>query len=605
MSCNRNSFRLISKTCNLIVSVTVPIEEIEHTEGMQLSQIELLKFFGAGSTEDEGYLVVPSGSGGIINFNNGKTREDTYTQAIYDTDLSTTSTTRTQAVEAARLPVYGINKGNNGLLAEVVQGDTVATVVADVSGKTNSYNYVYSRFKLRDTDKLQMDGLSGAESDMRVVENEMFDENIVIKYHFLANEGSYTAMANKYQDILIEQGVLTPLQEVANTPFYLDLIGGLEKEEFVVGVPYQGLAEMTTYKQAIELVDMLTSAGVSNIQLRYIGWFNGGINHDVATHIKPLSSLGSKADREALMNVVANTGGNFYPDVALQFTKQGSKNYNVSTEAARRLDGWDVTTENLDREILQYSAQYNAGKFSVVSANALPSIVGDFIKSYNKLGMDSVSLRDMGNTLNSDKRKKYPINREESKEIIKEQLGILNETYSNIMLAGGNAYALGFADHLIDVPSTGNKYYIIDEIIPFYETVIHGYVDYTGVASNMTEGYDKDTQLLRMLEFGLAPHYLWSYGDSSLTNYSAYEDYYSTNYEQWFDDAVESYTVVNGIYQDQRTAKIVDHIIHEHNVRETVYDTGVSIIVNYNNQAVNVNGVTVEAKGYVVKGAAK
>lgn len=57
------------------LKVTIGADRIEEVGGIQIGTIDLLPFFGAGSMEDSGYLFVPSGSGAIIQFNNGKEQE--------------------------------------------------------------------------------------------------------------------------------------------------------------------------------------------------------------------------------------------------------------------------------------------------------------------------------------------------------------------------------------------------------------------------------------------------------------------------------------------------------------------------------------------------
>jgi len=52
--------------------VSVPFDRIAYNHSYPIVRLDVLPFFGAGGLDDEGYLLVPDGSGAIINFNNGK-----------------------------------------------------------------------------------------------------------------------------------------------------------------------------------------------------------------------------------------------------------------------------------------------------------------------------------------------------------------------------------------------------------------------------------------------------------------------------------------------------------------------------------------------------
>lgn len=244
---------------------------------------------------------------------------------------------------------------------------------------------------------------------------------------------------------------------------------------------------------------------------------------------------------------------------------------------------------------------YKSGVYDIVSPNALPSVVGRFIPKYGKLGIKGLSVRDLGDILTSDKRRAYPISREVSKLITSDQLHKLQSKY-RLMVSGGNRYSLPYASSLVNVPDTGNSFYLLDETIPFYEMVVHGSVDYCGRAGNLTEGYGSGTQLLHLLEYGMAPHYVLSYQSGSELAHTASENLYSTGYRDWITEAAGLYQKVSRISSSLRNHYINRYIIHEKGVSETVFDNGVSIYVNYTDQPVTVGAVTIRAKSYAVGG---
>ena len=569
-----------------------------------ISSIELLKFFGAGSQQEEGYIVVANGSGSIINFNNGKVNEEAYQQSIYGLDTLLLRSTRTEITECSRLPVFGVKKEKGGFLAIISEGETIASVNADISGKKNSYNIAYPKFLLRTHELLEMSGVTGNQSDMTIIQKDFSKLALKVQYCFLdTKQADYSGMAQYYQRNLVQQGILKPLNKKERAPFYLSLLGAVEKNMFLLGVPYNGIVEMTTLDNANTILDEMSKVGINNVQMRYMGWFNGGINHHVAKNISMIKSLGSQKEYEQIMERLKESGGDIYPDVAFQLVAYDSKKYSPVKEAARYLDGYSGVIAIYDRALLRMYTRFTAGAFNINSPGALPDQMNSFIKNYNKTGFGSLSLRDLGDILSSDKNRKYTVDREKAKDIVVEQFNKLKD--KKLMVSGGNEYALAYASHLINIPDTSNRFYIVDDEIPFYQMVVQGYIDYASNPVNLSENYDKQKEMLKMLEYGMAPHYLLSYEPTVKLRDTAYEEYYSTQYEEWVEDAAYHYNIFNEIYSKQRNTKIVQHTIHESGLREVIFNDGSFIVVNYNQEPRVVRGMTVNAMNYVFGGASQ
>ena len=91
-----------------------------------------------------------------------------------------------------------------------------------------------------------------------------------------------------------------------------------------------------------------------------------------------------------------------------------------------------------------------------------------------------------------------------------------------------------------------DRFYIIDEQVPFYQMVIHGSIDYSGEALNLRDADIDDALLLTYIEYGCAPRFTFSWEDSSVMKYTSSADQYSTCYQTWMSDAVNVYQTING-----------------------------------------------------------
>ena len=61
----------------------------------------------------------------------------------------------------------------------------------------------------------------------------------------------------------------------------------------------------------------------------------------------------------------------------------------------------------------------------------------------------------------------------------------------NLLVDGGNAYTLKYAQAVTDTPLESSGMSIESYTIPFVGMVLHGYVEYSGVALNQQGSYQK------------------------------------------------------------------------------------------------------------------
>jgi hypothetical protein len=212
----------------------LPLSEFTTDTPAMPYNFDFMSFFGAAGTDEDGFMLVPSGAGGIIMFNNGKEREEPFMSAVYGMD-SLMNIIRPQVTQPVRLPIFGVQNETKGaaFLAQVYRGAALATVNATVSGRTNSYNSAWFRFTLRANDALPMTGIGGGATDMMVIQDAIYQGDITVIYHFLSspdtsNPPGVGAMAEAYRNFLVANNILTPLDGPGNRSFYMDVIGAID-----------------------------------------------------------------------------------------------------------------------------------------------------------------------------------------------------------------------------------------------------------------------------------------------------------------------------------------------------------------------------------------
>ncbi|MCM1307315.1 MAG: DUF5696 domain-containing protein [Butyrivibrio sp.] len=587
------------------INVSVPAKGIQEKGGGKLYNIKLLSYFGAAGTDKDGYIVVPNGSGSLINYNNGKTADAVYSQYVYGLDPLVANYTQLGTTQDARLPLCAMCEGDEGLLMTVEDGAATAYFTAGVSGKNNSYNYMNTTFVVRGFDLLSMFGTTGNEADLPILEEDFYDANYTVRYTMLDDTHSgYSGVANYYRERLVAEGVFTEKTESGDIPFYYDIIGGAKATSSFVGIQYLKQLEMTTFDEAKQISLDLSDKGIKNQVMNYQGWSNGGYFADVYDKITKLGKLGGKKDLEALNDSLAADGGTLFVDVPFQNVTDISKRYKSSSENSRYYAGGYVAQLGVlgfTNYRTTSTLGYDENITNLLSPKFLTRYVDGFIDDAKDIDVDGISLRDLGNVLHSDKKRTNVIDREQALDIVLAQFEKLNGLDRDIMVSDGNAYTFAYADHIINAPISHNSFSIIDEEIPLYEMVIHGYINYAGKQLNYHDAPNTNEITLRMIEYGASPHYLFTWESAYEMKDTALNKFYATKYTNWSDDAVEMYNTVNSALSKVSGETIVEHEIIQEGVKKITYSNGAEIYVNYTSSEVKVGSVTVPAESFAVE----
>ncbi|UVI31502.1 DUF5696 domain-containing protein [Paenibacillus spongiae] len=589
------SIRYTLSGADLVVSVDTS-SITEDTPPYRIHTLNVLENFGAAGKQDEGYIFLPDGSGTLISLNNGKKLSQPIMMPVYGEDKAKYVIEKYNTLESNRLPVFGMKKNEAAFLAIIEEGDGLAWLSADIAGRQHEFNTVFSQFIILPKDEVR---LSNNEIMYKTPKNT-YRGKLQIRYAFMNGEqANYSGMAEAYRSYLENTKGMVKMKEGGDTPFYLELAGSIPKKKNLLGFPYESLVPLTSLQQATDLVDQLNAKQIANIRLNYMGWFNNGLRHEFPSDIDMEGVIGTKKEWKQLGDKLSQSGGGFYPDAAFLQVYQNSSGFSPNKDAAQYISRRYAKIYEFDR-----AAYFRSDKlmYYLLSPNKLKAEIDGFMSDYKKLNPGSISLRDMGSELYSDFRRKVEVTREGAKQIVTEQVERIHEEVPDIMVAGGNAYTLPYASHVIRVPEKSNEYQLAGESVPFNQMVLHGFVDYAGSPYNLTDDQNIRVNMLRSLETGANVYFSWIYEDPAVLKETTYNYLYSTYYKNWMDDAVQAYEEVNGVLKNVRNQAIVQHEKLSERVYQTTYENGTKISVNYGNEDVSINGVTIKALDYIVEG---
>lgn len=601
-----------------------------------LSNVVLLPYGGAGNTKNEGYIFTPDGSGSLISFEDVVTAGNFQTvSSMYGIDNIYHTVTGANK-ETMRLPVYGIvewadngshqeeqpvlddegnvvyktdsegnfildDDGNQipqtetvtvqdvlkiGYLAVIEEGDSLAKIAVKNGGSTHQFVSIYTTFNPRPQDTYVLEGgLAGNTNATWTVEaKRKYTGDYKIRLYMLKEDVTYSEMARIYRDYLVEKGVLTKLENVSeNIPLYLETLGALKTTDSILGIPVSKMVALTSFEHDELILAELKEKGITDVNLRLNGWYNGGLLWSTAAnHVDIEKVLGGKDGLKKLLENTKGTGVTVFPDLDFSYIENLElfDGFSRKKHSAQTIDGQYATSQEYDPA---WQAFLDMG-LGIISPNVMEDFYDGAYEDYEEFNVGAISVCTLGRDLNSDFNEDAPLTREDSKTLVKRLLEKIQKQNGRVLVAGGNAYALQYASDIIEVPldDSGSRYSCGS--VPFMGMVLHGYKEFAGSALNLAGDYQHS--LLKSIENGASPYFVVAYTNTSEMkgySYSTISKYYSIRYVIWRDNIVEAYNLLNEALKSVRTETIETHefLDHDNKVAKVTYSNGEVFYLNY------------------------
>lgn len=488
-----------------------------------------------------------------------------------------------------------------GYFAIITEGDALCNITSihggmnasTMKGGTHKYNAVYISVFPRPQDTYRMaDAISVSQdaTEWIVVSDRKYTGSYRIQYTMLSDatrveaggkvesvyKANYVEMANVYRDYLQRTGALaTELRTDYDDdiPLYLEAFGMTTSMEVVATIPVMADVALTSFNDIKAIYEEL-SAGlkdednnligkVDNINFRLTGFSQGGLYSYAPSELKFEDVVGGNKGYASIVNyandVSATAGKNLgiYPDFDFANVERVGlfDEFSSIDDSARTIDDRYASKR-------EYSAIYQS--FAPVgSITVSPSVYQRLFKVFAE-EMDSIggttglSVGSLGTDLNSDFDTDEPYNREDSKMFTVSALAEMAEKYGNLMIDGGNAYALPYVDHIMNMPLSSTGFSRASTSIPFMGMLLHGYINYTGTATGMASDINKE--VLKMIENGASPYFTIAYSNESVLKEDMnFSKYYAISYEHSKETIVEKYQILNEALADVQAATITDH----------------------------------------------
>ena len=588
---------------SLIVENRPETDPVTGDSGYQILNVNVLENLGATYYGDEGMIVIPDGSGAVINYNNGTSYGDnnTFESKVYGDDLAVGKLYESDKIEKVTMPVMAnINKTTGaGLVMISTDGDAYAYAHAMVTGQNvTDLNACWFEYMIRTRDNYFMGSSNAALTVYEALGIKAGDLSTTY-YPIYGNDLSFTDAAAIYRDYLINTIGVTKKTKTDDAPYILTLYGGTVKTQSILGFPVEVQTAATTYKEALEILRELEAKGVTNIKIIYEDFNEAGIVGEIAATFQYSSKLGGKNDYTELKKYVDEKQFELYPSCdIMEFYKSGN-GYSFTLNSSKQITKAYATQTPFE---LAFGLPHLTKKsWTILSPYYFTDIFNKLRDTFKAEGTDCISLNQASNVLYSDFSRHNTdgrdyIIREDTINILTEGYGKLKDNGFKIMTENANQYILPYADYIKDVPLYSSNYDISDYDIPFAQAVLHGLVPYTTKAINRSA----DAEELRLLSLvtGTPIHYEMMYENPNKFSDSEYDVYYYTNYKGWLDRSVSEYKLFDEIVRSVSDAQITKYERLSDGEYKSTFSNGNTIYVNTSTYEVKFNDKPVDLAGY-------
>jgi hypothetical protein len=580
--------------------VRIPTGEITYSVDYPLKALDVLPFFLSSENKD-GYLFLPDGSGALIYLDNNKMQEYQYSSRYYNGDVLNGTENYNSGNTTMNLPVYGMKDGNFAVLGIIEKGAEVATLNTYINGYYSGipYSRASLTFQIREEQTVASFSDSSTPFTLRKVSDDYYSDDIVLRYCFLTGEkADYNGMADAYSNYLLNNNALTKAPEEEKAPFFVKLLGEVDKQKYFLGIPYDGKVPLTTFAQAEDILSDMQRKGIENIKVDYDGIANGGLNQRAVEKVKISGNLGGKDDLNSLITYADSIGADIYPNFKLQTAStakslsKAERSFFISGQVAQ-LYRFDLVQQQVSLD--------NPYPTYIIHPNYISDYIKKFDHSMKKLEIGNIASDDFYTFLSASYKKNENISITNAMPNYEEALNTLGQDYQ-LMLSNPIAPAFRETDYITDLPMKNSGMKILDASIPFEQLVLDGYLTYSTEQLN-EYSYDIWENFMKALETKSAPKFCFMYEDTKVLEDTTMNHIFMAQYSKWEDKISEYYEMYNEFYDKVKDATIIKHEIVDRN-NDTImvtYSNGVVAYFNYGDTDTVIQSVPVAANNYIVQ----
>ena len=546
-----------------------------------------------GSTKaggQEGYFLIPDGDGALVNFkgtyeniNSGYQKKYYGSDAGIKPDFNYQDFIKTP--KALNYPLYGIIHGvkDNGLFVSVDEGSANAELLMNPAGVRTDFYYITNRFIFREPYLHMINSTTGS----LVMQEAMTETKVSMSIDLLGGEeADYLGIAGHYRSWLSESGMLPEDAVSGEVPLMLDVLMSSVKP----GIFFNKVVPMTSVGQLDTVTRELKASGVNRTIVSAAGMFKDTVTVNAKDRFRLKWKTGRLNELAELADSMNARGGLLA--VEMDYSAHRYKKYA------------DIEPETdllymVNRNYLYYDHKIGLKKVKSTFLNSR-----GFAK-YAEADADNILELGIGGiTMNlpfgASSYGESAITRDASFEQIANTLKKTNALVGSIFIYQdqGTPEIIAGASGIKNIQMETSLFPYITDSVPFTSIVYHGSIDLFSQTLN-TIG-DPEVRKLKMVEWGIYPAFDLTYEDPDKLLYSDTWYLVSSQYSDWKNEILKTYSFVEGALKHVMGETITGHRVLEAGVVKVTYSNQVSIVVNYTEDIYTDGGLSIAPGSYEV-----
>ncbi len=575
----------------------------------KLQRIALLPNFAAlpAAKENDGYFLTPDGSGALMRFNTFVGSMAKYDRPFMDNDYYADYYFQSEYAEELRMPLFGVINGvepaTHGMLAIIESGVDTANLHITLgtttgSGSKATYTGVNAAYVSVDTlehARVRINGAYESSSPTYVSDSGHIAVDFAVRYRPYTEGVTYFDLAMDYRDYLAAQsGKEITAPEGPKT--YVEVLGAVTLTDRFIGVPYDNITSMTTFKDVQAIIDALPAGSV----VQYDGAFNGGVISELNDGARLVKENGSLEEMKALLSAAEKKGVQLYWQMNLSRVYDNGRTYVPYFHALRDFANEAAVIYLYTPDTAKFNGRWDPIRsYTRVSPKYLPTLAEAFLADLKEQGLDiNLAIGDLGHDVFADLRYNSVINQAQANALVKTTLDML-AAESALTLNDSAASLAPMADYVTNVSRVSSDYASFCATIPFRQLALRGLTQLVGQDVNLNSR-SLQYYLLQAAETGTGVKYTVTAQNPDILKSSHFEAVYAAYWEEWKDEIAKAAAACEELSASIGGQQITDHVILEENVFETTYENGVRVITNYTSQPYESADGVVEAGTYLL-----
>lgn len=566
------SFTLQVRLKDNALQVKVPFDSIaeENAEENKLEYLMVYPFFDSSYSLVDGGILIPDGSGGVIDLSEQTSATQRYSARIFGDDYSiSTKKLSPTSPENATMPLFALMYNDHGTMVTADSGAEYCSINAYASGITTNYNFAHFNWIYREPYVKYYES-SGTEGRSYQAFQENLNKFDLIQTMTLFDGGcDYVNIASEYR----KKVDIKKSEKVDNAGLRLQFLmaenkSGMFGDEVVV---------MTKTSDVSNVVDEV-SGYCKNLKVSLLGYTAGGLNGSYPNHFPLDGGTGSNSSYKKLYEKVKGLGGElaFATDYARAYKTSGVDNRKLALNISNQF------------AVVEDSRTCSFGRFNMLNPQDGMDLLQKDLKNIKKY-TDTLDYSSICSLLYSGYKSK-DFSRVDAVNIFKE--GVAN-TMLKANMVKPNSYMWSSCNSYLDAPISSSGFMIVSYSVPFLQTLLSGSMQLYSAPVNLN--YTGDDLILRLIDYNVYPSFLLTQKDSIELFGTSSTGLFTSAYEIWKDTIKDIYFQVDEVLSKVANCSIVERKA-ENGLQVTTYSNNKQVVVNYSFENKTFGGVQIKAK---------